>query len=229
MILYVDMEHASARSTPIGKTIMAGRMKIKYRVEAITEMPCLIAHYSRVDLDFLNQFDFQAILLSGSSVDPEHYLDLDGFNQMVLHTSLPILGLCGGWQFMAQAFGSGIEPLGKLPEGRTNENEEVVFREGYIQEYGFHPVEILEEHPLLAGLGKEAVFWHAHYMEVRPVPAGFRVYAQTDDCAVQFASHVSLPRYGTQFHPEYYSEENNAGQVLLKNFFQLAGVRTTNG
>ena len=225
MILFVDMEHASGRETPVGQKIMASRMKIKYRIEELSGEPCLIAHYRSLSLDFLARYDFKAILLSGSATDPEHYRDLDGFNEVVRKTSLPILGLCGGWQFMAQAFGAGISPMGPLPADRSLEAEPVVFREGYIQEYGFKPVEITSSHPLLDGLAERPVFWHAHYMEVNPVPKGFRIYAQTDDCAVQFAAHESLPRFGTQFHPEYFDEENDAGQTVLENFFRLAGIR----
>ena len=204
---------------------MAGRMKIKYRVEEITGLPCLIAHYSRVNLQFLQQFDFKAVLLSGSATAPEHYADLDDFNEVVRKTELPVLGLCGGWQFMAQAFGADIRPMGLLRPGQSLESEPVVFREGYIQEYGYKPVELLSPHPLLEGLSDHPVFWHAHYMEVNPVPEGFRVFARTEDCAVQFAAHETLPRFGTQFHPEYFDEMNDAGQVVLENFFRLAGVR----
>ncbi len=227
MILYVDMEHESGRQTQLGEKIMAARLKIKYRIESLTGMPCLIAHYSRLDLNFLKQIDFQAILLSGSATDPEHYDDLDGFNEVVRETELPILGLCGGWQFMAQAFGAKITPLGR--SGELNVQDPVIFRQGYIQEFGYHPVDVHEEHPLLAGVGTSPVFWHAHYLEVNPVPDGFRVFVSTRDCAVQFAAHDTLLRFGTQFHPEYFSEEHNAGETVLKNFFNLAGVRTTDG
>ena len=224
MILYVDMEHASGRFTPVGDRLMAGRMKIKYRIEDITGRPCLIVHYSHLSMAFLEQFDVAAILLSGSATDPEHYADLDGFNEVIRRSNLPVLGLCGGWQFMAQALNAEIVPMGPLPEGETNEGQSIVFKEGYRQEYGFHPIEISEPHPLLEGLEQQPVFWHAHYMEVNPVPAGFRVYARSEKCAVQFAAHDTRPLYGTQFHPEYFDETHTAGRMLLENFFRSAGI-----
>jgi GMP synthase-like glutamine amidotransferase len=137
---------------------------------------------------------------------------------------LPVLGLCGGWQFMAALFGAEISPMGPLEPGDPPPNAPVVFREGMRQEYGFHPVKIQDSHPLLEGLGETPTFWHAHYMEISQLPEGFQVFARTSYCRVQFAAHDTLPLFGTQFHPEYYEETHPAGKKLLENFFKLAGV-----
>ncbi len=224
MILYVDMEHELGRAAPWGEAIMAGRLKVKYRLEAMTGLPCLIAHYTRVDQEFMHRYPFSAALLSGSGTDPEHYTDLDPLLDMVRQAPVPILGLCGGWQFMAQAFGGEIRPLGPLPEGAPPLEDEVIFRPGMKQEYGFHPIRISGDHPLLDGLEYKPYFWQAHYMEVNPVPAGFLVYAESDLCRVQFAAHERLPLFGTQFHPEHYDEAHLAGRKVLENFFRLAGI-----
>ncbi|HLF90721.1 MAG TPA: gamma-glutamyl-gamma-aminobutyrate hydrolase family protein [Anaerolineales bacterium] len=223
MILYVDMEHITGRTAPWGHALMAGRIKVKYRIEEITCEPCLIAHYANVTPEFVQQYPFRAILLSGSGTDPEHYTDLAGVNAVIQLPPVPILGMCGGWQFMAQALGAAINPLGPLPPGAPSSDDPVIFREGYQQEYGFHPVQITASHPLFDGLSATPTFWHAHYLEVNPIPPGFRIYAQTALCTVQMAAHDTHPLFGTQFHPEHYDDAHPDGRRLLENFFGLVG------
>ena len=223
MILYVDMEHVTGRTAPWAQSLMAGRIKVKYRIEEITGEPCLIVHYANVTPEFVQQHPFRAILLSGSGADPEYYTDLTGINTVIQQPPLPILGLCGGWQFMAQAFGAAITPLGPLSPGASPPDDPVIFREGYQQEYGFHPVQITAHHPLFDSLSVAPTFWHAHYLEINPPPPGFHVYAQTALCAVQMAAHDTLPLYGAQFHPEHYDDAHPDGRRVLENFFRLAG------
>jgi GMP synthase-like glutamine amidotransferase len=226
MILYVDMEHKNGFATPRGPRIMAGRLKVKYRIEDITNDVCLVRRYHQVTPQTLIDFDVRAVLVSGSGTDPELYKEeeLAGIRAVFRSGMCPVLGLCGGWQFMAQAFGSKINPLGPLDEDDPVPNDPVIFSPGMKQEYGFLPVEIAESHPFFQGLGEKPVFWHAHYLEVNPPPPGFYVYARTDLCAVQLAGHKELPLYGTQFHPEHYDEQHPDGKVVLQNFFRLVGV-----
>jgi GMP synthase-like glutamine amidotransferase len=83
-----------------------------------------------------------------------------------------------------------------------------------------------------------------HYCEAKGVPPGFRLLARTDDCRVQLVRQSDRPVYGTQFHPEGYTEWPNDqrselvnlvypsgydraapdGRQLLCNFFRLAGL-----
>jgi GMP synthase (glutamine-hydrolysing) len=226
MILYVDHEHPSAQNQSWGKNIMAGRMKIKYRVEEITGDVCLIMRYDKVSLEWLQQFDIRAILISGSGTDPEHYApeDLEGLAAVYRSGLYPVFGLCGGWQFMAQSFGATITPMGALKAGDSMPDTETIFRPGYRQEFGFAPVRIDRPHPLFEGLGDAPKFWMAHYMEIRDLPEGFSPYMSTDYCQVQFAAHETLPLYGSQFHPEHYSDENTDGKQMLRNFFRLHGI-----
>ncbi len=224
MILYVDHEHEMGRTAAWGTKIMAGRMKVKYRVEEITGEACLIAHYPKVNPAFLRKWGVKAVLISGSGTDPEHYAeaDLAGLHAVYHAGEWPVLALCGGWQFMAHAFGADITPLGPLPPGAPPLEDEVIFRTGMKQEFGFKPVRIIEPHPLFEDLPETPVFWHAHYMEIKTLPPNFRCFAETDLCRVQMAAHTTLPLYGTQFHPEHYDNMCPDGRRVLENFVRLA-------
>jgi len=105
-------------------------------------------------------------------------------------------------------------------------------------------VQILKPDPLFDGLGKSPRFLAAHYWEVKEVPADFDLLASSDSCRIQTIKQVGKPVYGTQFHPEAYTEgqtgrpswpidwvypkgyveEETDGHRLLVNFFRVAGI-----
>ncbi len=64
----------------------------------------------------------------------------------------------------------------------------------------------------------------AHSWEIKAVPAGFKSYATTDMTPIQLIIHDELPIIGTQFHPEYYTDEHPAGRFLIENFFRYSGI-----
>lgn len=64
------------------------------------------------------------------------------------------------------------------------------------------------------------------FWEVKSPPDGFRVYAESDLCAIQIMAPLgeAQPLFGTQFHPEEYDEAHPDGRRLLVNFFRMAGL-----
>ena len=115
---------------------------------------------------------------------------------------------------------------------------------GYLKEWGFTPVSVVAEDPILDGLGHAPVFLEVHYCEAKAVPPGFHLLASTADCRVQLMKRDDKPVYGAQFHPEGYTEwpcddrselvnlvypeghsvAQPAGRKLLENFFRVTGV-----
>ena len=106
------------------------------------------------------------------------------------------------------------------------------------------PVEVVEADPILEGLGPSPVFLEVHYCEVKELPAGFQLLASSRDCPIQVMKRLDKPVYGTQFHPEGYTEaphdRRNSlvnlvypggfpeacadGRGLLANFFRIAAI-----
>jgi GMP synthase (glutamine-hydrolysing) len=95
---------------------------------------------------------------------------------------------------------------------------------GYFGEVGYNPIEMLGDHPLLHGLGPNPVFRHAHGLHVPEAPAGFQVLARTAVTPVQLAINDERRMIGTQFHPEYWTDEHPAGRTLITNFMQWADL-----
>jgi GMP synthase (glutamine-hydrolysing) A subunit len=160
------------------------------------------AHYEEVDAARLARAS--VIVLSGSSApwairDPD---ELERLGEAVLASGRPVLGICAGMQLQAQFAG------GQLARAAR-------------PEHGFLPIEVLDHSDLLAGLPDDAVVFHDHTDEVTDLPDDFRVLARTSACGVQAIAAPARRWWGTQFHPEEWTEEHPAGARILRNFFDL--------
>lgn len=203
---------------------MAARTTITYALEELAGDTCLLQHYSTVDAYLIDRYQISAILLSGASTDPDQYGDpgLGPMRDLIVDEPVPIFGFCGGYQLMMEAHGSLIERIGRLAPGEPKENPD--YMSGWKTETGYHPVSISGSHALLEGLGTDPIFRHYHGWEIKDLPPGFVNYASTDISSHQLVINDSSRQVGTQFHPEYFTDEYPAGKRLIQNFFDWAGV-----
>jgi len=224
MIVFIDNEHEKGYEAPWGEKLMAARVRIKYRLEDITNQPCLIVRYNRVTSALLHELAVQAIFISGSGTDATEYdpAEQAGMYAALCEKAWPIFGFCGGMQAMSESYGVPIERIGALTPGDEDPNP--AFAPGYKKEFGYEPIELLRPHPLLVGLPDAPIFRHAHSWEIKRPPEGFGLYASTATTPVQLIIHDELPIVGTQFHPEYWTEEHPAGKILIENFCRWAGL-----
>ncbi|MGC9072385.1 MAG: glutamine-hydrolyzing GMP synthase [Acidilobus sp.] len=124
----------------------------------------------------------------------------------VLRLDVPVLGICYGHQLLAKLSGGVVE------RGRG--------------EYGRTRVEVVQEDPLLDGLGREEDVWMSHADYVARVGEGWRVLAVSKGTGYVAAMARGDRLYGVQFHPEVRHTVN--GMRLLSNFlFRVSGVRPT--
>jgi GMP synthase (glutamine-hydrolysing) len=123
----------------------------------------------------------------------------------LLELGVPILGLCYGMQWIAQAEGG--EVLGG--EGR---------------EYGRASARVSAESALFRGLEDAQTVWMSHGDSVTKPPPFFRVIATTDDTPVAGFEDPARAIYALQFHPEVRHTEH--GTEILQNFlFRVCGAR----
>ncbi len=225
MIVFIDNEHKSGYSKESGERLMAARLWIKYRLEDLSGDTCLVIRYSHVSPELLKDIDAKAIFVSGSSVDPPNYGDEQaGIQAVFREQALPTFAFCGGFQVMAESLGAPLERIGALSPEESKNDPFPSFAAGYKKELGYEPISILENHPLLEGLSPDAIFRHAHSWEIKTVPEGFKHIASTDMTPIQMIVHESLPIVGTQFHPEYYTDEHPDGRILIENFMKWSGL-----
>lgn len=247
MICFIDMEHASWLALREHRLAhYAYIMDVKLKLEALSGQPCLVRRYCDTSLEELRGLGIRALLISGNAAEFSEYGEgaFDELHRIIRAAEWPIIGFCGGHQQIAVAHGAEIGPIRRLRPGEPDATD--LFGPGYLKEWGFTPVSIVADDPILDGLGRMPAFLELHYWEVKALPAGFRLLASTADCRVQLMRREDRPVYGAQFHPEGYTEwpfdtrnelvnlvypagygrTEPAGRRLLENFFRVAGVQT---
>jgi GMP synthase (glutamine-hydrolysing) len=145
-----------------------------------------------------------AIILSGgpSSVYEQGSPQLD---PKILELGIPILGICYGFQVLAQALGGKVDQTGK-------------------REYGATDLEVSDSGTLLAGQPDLQVCWMSHGDQVVAAPEGFDVLASTKTTPVAAFESKSKRIYGVQWHPEV--KHSQQGQKVLTNFlYDGAGLK----
>jgi GMP synthase (glutamine-hydrolysing) len=144
-----------------------------------------------------------AIILSGgpSSVYEENSPRLDA---KILELGIPVLGICYGFQVLAQALGGRVDKTGK-------------------REYGATDLKLSSGGTLLVSQPELQVCWMSHGDQVMEAPSGFEVLASTATTPVAAFENLDKRIFGVQWHPEVKHSEQ--GQQVLKNFlYEGAGI-----
>ena len=146
---------------------------------------------------------------------------------MIYSCRTPILGVCGGHQFLALAFGGTIGFIDPALEGQ--------FPEGYpreaMAERGVCVLETLGQDPIFEGLVKHPGRFRAmqsHYEEIKLVPQPFINLARSTLSEAQLIRIPGRPVYGVAFHPERgwatshdVESDPNGGKQILANFMTM--------
>jgi GMP synthase (glutamine-hydrolysing) len=154
-----------------------------------------------ITADEIRAMDPAGIVLSGgpSSVYEEGAPALD---PGILELGVPVMGICYGFQIMAQQLGGEVAPTG----GR---------------EYGSTQVRLTGEPGVfLEGQPGEQTAWMSHGDSVVRAPEGFDVLASSDVTPVAAFASDARKLYGVQWHPEV--RHSAHGQAVLENFLHKA-------
>jgi len=136
---------------------------------------------------------------------------------IVEEMNIPVVGICGGHQALALAFGGKVGPI------RGDEDDCLPYRHNPT-ERGRHNVYVQQQDSLFVGMGPRLNLVQNHYDEVKKLPPGFISLAGNELCAYQIIRHPAKPAYGVQAHTEYYLPTRPDGGLLLKNFLKIAGI-----
>lgn len=182
--------------------------RMREGVEILTEP------YHAVSLKRLETLRPSHIVLSGQSHPWDQYsgASLNGVFEVIKKATQPILGVCGGHQQIALAYGAPIDLMARLEPGEGYE--------GAKRERGYFPVETSGK-GIFKGLPTEVTVWHSHFDEVKALPKGFKRTAWNETCPIQAMEHTDRPVFGVQFHPELFDDEHLDGRQILENFMQI--------
>jgi len=206
LVYLVDNTIDSQGASPREVRAVLGRL--------IPELEILIEPFHSVSLERVRSLKPSHIILSGQSHPWEMYTpeSLAGVFSVIKQASQPILGLCGGHQQIALAYGAKVGLMERVAPGEGYE--------GAKRERGFLPVTNTGE-GLFKDLPSEIVVWHNHCDEVKEVPDGFRVTASNETCPIQAMQQKGRRLYGIQFHAELFNEEHPEGRKVVENFLSL--------
>ena len=177
-------------------------------VEILTEP------FHAVSLKRVESLNPSHIILSGQSHPWDKYTpeSLAGVLEVIKKAPQPTLGVCGGHQQIALAFGAPVDLMGRLEAGEGYQ--------GAKRERGYFPVET-SGGGIFKDLPREITVWHSHFDEVKTLPQGFRTTASNETCPIQAMEHTERRLFGVQFHPELFDGEHPDGQKVLENFLKI--------
>ncbi len=137
-----------------------------------------------------------AIILSGgpSSVYEEGAPSVDA---ALFEAGVPVLGICYGFQAMANALGGTVAQTG-------------------VREYGGTDVDVTVSGTLLNGSDAQQRTWMSHGDAVHAAPEGFTVLATSPGAPVAAFEDANRKLFGMQWHPEV--KHSLQGQAALENF-----------
>lgn len=139
----------------------------------------------------------KGVILSGSpySVRDKEALIPD---LSAIRGNYPVLAVCYGAQYLAQASGGNVMP-------------------SKIREYGRANLSFIDqESELMRGMSDGSQVWMSHGDTILQVPENFFVITSTPSVEIAGFRINGEQTYGIQFHPEVY--HTTEGALLLKNF-----------
>ena len=209
MILVVDNTIEGQGSSP--REIRSALQQLEPDIRVVTEP------FQNITPEFVKTLSPSHIILSGQSHPWDRYSteSLAGIFYVIRSTPKPILGVCGGQQQMALAFGAPVDLIERIAPGEGYE--------GAFRERGFSNVKLDSQitDGIFGGLPETIMVWESHCDEVKSLPADFVCTASNQVSPIQAMQHTSLPLFGVQFHPELFDEEHPHGRTILKNFLKL--------
>lgn len=210
-----------------------GARNVQSVIENITgEKRWISMHFKDVTLEKLEEMAPDFIVLSPQGTPWCRYtgktgIALQNFLWMLPtiaeDLNIPILGICGGHQALALAFGGRVGPI----------------RAGYLdcmpynkeRQWGVIKLTLMNPDPIFMGLEGDVNMVESHYDEVKVLPPGFVLLASDKLSPNQIIRHPNRPVYGIQGHPEHFLSSRPDGGILIRNFLQIAQIHneTTRG
>ena len=133
-------------------------------------------------IDDIKKIHPSALILSGgpSSVFTD---EAPQFDNAVLDSEIPILGICYGLQLLAHHHGGSVESTGH-------------------GEYGFTKIEIDDNAGLFENVSDCSQVWMSHMDRVSELPNGWHMLAHSSNGVLAAMANHDQSRVATQFHPE---------------------------
>lgn len=163
----------------------------------ITSQRVEVIRHDRVNM--LQVAGYDKIIFSPGPSVPQEY-PVMGEILRVYGNTIPILGICLGFQAICLHYGGSLVNTEKVIHGVPS------------------LIHCADTSVLFKGMEQTTVGRY-HSWIVRDLPGELKITATTTDGIIMAVEHQSKPVYGVQFHPESYM--STEGREILKNFIRL--------
>lgn len=150
----------------------------------------------------LKKIKFNSIIISPGAGNPNTAgISLDVIKEF--YKTKKILGVCLGYQCLAQFFGAKIIKDKEPMHGKISK------------------IQVVQESRLFKDMPKcfDVTRYHSLIVDMATIHSPLKITAQTDDRIVMAIEHDTLSLYGVQFHPEAILTQY--GHELFKNFVEI--------
>ncbi len=135
----------------------------------------------------------------------------------ILQLGIPVLGICYGMQWLAQALGGEVKKAAQREYGKAKLQiiDSSTMRQASTKQAS-----------LLAGISAETQVWMSHGDKVERLPDGFEIIGKTTNSPACAIGNHQKNIYGVQFHPEVI--HTTGGTQIIKNFlFKICNLKPT--
>ena len=164
---------------------------------------CEIIPYT-YSIDKIREKNPKGIILSGGPASV-YVENAPTVSNEIFNLGVPVLGICYGGQFIAQAFGGTV----KKADSR---------------EYGRVKLEINVNDDLFKDIEQDSLCWMSHTDYIEKAPESFEITAKSETCPVCAMKNAEKKIYAVQFHPEV--EHTEKGREVINNFlYNVCGLK----
>lgn len=115
------------------------------------------------------------------------------------HSSIPILGVCLGYQCIGTFFGARLTHAKTIMHGKTSQVHH-------------------DNDPLFVDVPETFTVARYHSLALTTIPAPLITTATTEDGEIMAIRHADYPVFGVQFHPESFLSDY--GNKIMENFLR---------